>query len=201
MYTARAAVGPSQNSGAMLTELHRRRPEAIAARADLTHLPLRDRAASVTHAERVLQWTADPVSALAELRRVTARDGWLAITDTDWATFQVDHPDPGVRARLNAAARSWVPHPTFASTLAGQLHAAGSVDVAERRDVVAIDAWDPDDGDQHEGPPGLPLRAMAGAARAGEVAAIRADVDAVAEAARRGRFQATLELVTVIGRC
>jgi hypothetical protein len=62
--------------------------------------------------------------------------------------------------------------------------------VRTRHDTVTVAAWDPDDEDQADGPPGLPLHSIAGT-HAG-------DLHPVADRARRGEFLATVELVTVL---
>ncbi len=187
-------------SAVMVDALVARHPGAVAARADVEHLPLRGAAADLVHIERVLQWTARPAAALIELGRVTAPGGFVAITDTDWATLAIDHPDPEGAARVAAAARRWVAHPTLARSLPRRLADAGATDVVVRTDVVTILAWDPDDPGQHAGPPGLPLRTMAGAAVASERAVTEADVDTLADHARHGRFFAAVTLVSVVAR-
>jgi SAM-dependent methyltransferase len=179
-------------SDVMVRETRRRRPDARVARCDIARLPLRDGVADVLHVERVLQWTADPAAALAELLRVSVAGGWLALTDTDWGTLRVGHPDPAASARLTEAALGWVPHPRFAGELASQVTARGAHAVSTRRDRVTITAWDPDDPAQRDGPPGLPLHSIAGG-RASELGQ-------VAERARTGAFQADVVLVTVLAR-
>jgi len=185
-------------SGFMLAALRRRRSGAVVACADATRLPLRSGAIDLAHAERVLQWTTDAGAALSELARVS-RD-FVAITDTDWGCFAIDHPDEAAAARLSAAARRWVPHPLLARTVPRRLRDAGATEVSVRTDATAIAAWDPDDPEQRDGPPGLPLRTIAAAAPGSGGSAAAADVDALAELARRGRFFATLTLVTALGR-
>jgi len=143
--------------------------------------------------ERVLQWTDDPGAALRELWRIVPPGGWLAITDTDWGSFTLEHDDVAVGARMTAAAGAWVRHPRLATELPVRVWHLGTVDALEHRtDVVVIDEWQPDDPAQHRGPPGLPLRSIAPERPD--------DVDALAAAARAGRFRATLEIVTVVGR-
>ena len=178
-------------SHVMLRETRVRRPDARVVLGDVADLPLRDGTAAFVHAERVLQWIGDPGRALGELHRVVAPGGWLGVTDTDWGTFRIDHPDPGAADRLAGAALGWVPHARVARDLPTLFTALGARDVRTRHDVVTITAWDPDDPAQRDGPPGLPLHSIAG-----EHAS---DVDAVADAARRRAFRAALTLVTVIG--
>jgi hypothetical protein len=73
-------------------------------------------------------------------------------------------------------------------------------DLRTRADVVVITDWDPDDPAQRDGPPGLPLRAIAAAGPDGERGAPDADLIALATAARAGDFYASLTLVTVVAR-
>lgn len=182
-------------SAVMLDALRRRHPDADALRAALPHLPVRTGGVDLVHIERVLQWTAEPDACLAELRRLVAPGGWLAVTDTDWATFAVDHPDPGAAARLSAAAQRWVPHPTLARSLVDRLGQLGTGAVAHRHDVVTLERWDPDAPRETDGPPGLPLRMIADAGPCAPD-----DVEALADRARHGRFAATLTLVTALAR-
>lgn len=187
-------------STAMLGALRSRHTGASVAMADIGRLPLVDGGADLVHAERILQWTADPDAALAELCRITAPAGCLAVTDTDWGSFTVVHPDTAAATRLPAAALRWVAHPTLAPTLPDRLAALGATRMEVRSDTVTIDAWNPDDPAHGDGPPGLPLQAIAAAAEADERPATSADVDALARLARQGRFSATLTLVTVTCR-
>lgn len=184
-------------SNAMLQALRARHPRARPVLADLAHLPVRGGAADLVHVERVLQWVADPGAAVADLRGLTGPGGLVAVTDTDWGTFAVDHPDEAAAARLSDAALRWVPHPTLARTLPRLMAEAGATDVAVRTDAVEIVAWDPDHPDELDGPPGLPLRTIAEAA--GDRRA-ESDVDVLADLARRGRCFATLTLVSVVAR-
>jgi SAM-dependent methyltransferase len=167
---------------------------------DIARLPLRSGAARVVRAERVLQWIAHPDAVLAELWRVTTPGGWLAVTDTDWGTLAVDHPDPVAMDRLGRAALRWVPHPRLARSLPRVLRALGPAEVRMRADRVVVSAWDPDDPAQRDGPPGLPLRSIAAAAPTGDRAALGGDLAGLADAARRRGFYASLTLVTVAAR-
>jgi SAM-dependent methyltransferase len=176
----------------MLDEARRRRADACFVLADVARLPLRDGIAALVRIERVLQWAADPGTALLELRRVAAPGGSLAVTDTDWGTFTVDHPDPAAADRLADAALEWVPHARLARDLASMLAALGATDVRTRHDTVTTTAWDPDDPAQYDGPPGLPLHSIAGGHAA--------DLAPIASRARVGEFKAEVSLVTVVAR-
>ena len=116
-------------SHVMLRETRVRRPDARVVLGDVADLPLRDGTAAFVHAERVLQWIGDPGRALGELHRVVAPGGWLGVTDTDWGTFRIDHPDPGAADRLAGAALGWVPHARVARDLPTLFTALGARDV------------------------------------------------------------------------
>ena len=198
---ARSAVSIDvDRSVSMLTEATRRYPASRPALAEVRALPFRDGSGDVVRTERVLQWTTDPRVALAELWRVVAPSAWIAVTDTDWGTFAIDHPDPGANERFGAAALRWVPHPRFAGDLSRGLSDLGAATLIERADTVVISAWDPDDPAQHDGPPGLPLRSIAACGRSRDRAALEHDLDVLADRARRGHFSATLTLITVAAR-
>lgn len=170
--------------------------------ADAHDLPLGDAVGELVHTERMLQWLDRPEDALAELVRVTAPGGWLAVTDTDWSTFVVGPPSdaaPGAVADWAGAALRWVPHGRFAASLPGRFVDFGLTDVRTRTDRAVLAAWDPGAPDQFDGPPGLPLRSIAGAA-AVDPDAWSAELDRLAAAALAGTFCAELTLVTVLGR-
>ena len=183
-------------SSSMLRAARRRRPDARPVVGDVSELPLADGRFDLVHAERVLQWVERPARALSELWRAVAPGGVLAVTDTDWSTFSVDHPDPAAAARLAAAAQAWVPWSTFARTVARRLGALGATEVEVRADAVVIATWDPDGAGEVDGPPGLPLRAIAAAG----AETCSGDVDDLARLARSGHFLATLTLVTTVAR-
>jgi SAM-dependent methyltransferase len=179
----------------------RRHPSTLAVVADMAGVPFADHVADLVHVERALQWTADPDAALSEAARLVAVDGWLAVTDTDWSTFTVSLApgstgDDGAWAR---AAPRWVPHGHLAPELRDRLVDLGLTDVAHRSDRVVLNEWDPDDTAQHDGPPGLPLRAIAATAGP-NAASLSAQVDQLADLARAGSFRAELTLVSAVGR-
>jgi len=146
----------------------------------------------------VLQWASEPRVALIELRRVTTRGGWTAVTDTDWGSFTVHHPDEQACDRWAAAALGWVPHPRVAHELATALIELGASDVSSRTDTVVIAAWDPGDPTQHDGPPGLPLRSIAAGGAVADQPALARDLDVLADRVRHGEFRASVDLVTVL---
>jgi ubiquinone/menaquinone biosynthesis C-methylase UbiE len=182
-----------------------RHASTLAVVADMAAVPIADGSADLVHIERALQWSADPDAALTEAARLVAVDGWLAVTDTDWRTFTVDVAassssyGAGDRDAWARAALRWVPHGHLAPELPERLMALGLVDLEQRRDRVVLTDWDPDDRSQHDGPPGLPLRAIA-AAGGPHAAALSVQVDELVELARAGSFRAELDLVSVVGR-
>jgi SAM-dependent methyltransferase len=187
-------------SATMLDEVRRRRRGSLVVRADGHHLPLPSGVARVVHAERLLQWTADPSGALDELARAVAPDGWLAVTDTDWGTFAFDRPDPRAMDRWSEAALGWVPQPRFARGVGRACVALGLTEVHVRADAVVVTEWDPDDPAQRAGPPGLPLRSIAAGGAPSDHDLLRADLDAAADEARRGTFHALVALLSVLAR-
>lgn len=187
-------------SAAMLGALRGEHGASPVAVADVERLPLRDASVPVARSERVLQWTDHPDVGLAELWRVVAPGGWVAVTDTDWSSFTVDAPEPWMSDVLAEAALGWVPHPTVADSLSERLRRLGAVELRERSDGVTLVGWDPDDPGQRDGPPGLPLHSIAAGASSDRRGAAHEAVAAIADAARRGSFAATLSIVTVLAR-
>jgi ubiquinone/menaquinone biosynthesis C-methylase UbiE len=188
-------------SATMLATSRARNPAALRVRGVAEGLPVREGFAHLVHAERILQWTDDPFVALRALHRVVRRGGWLAVTDTDWATLEVSCADAHARERFARAALRWVPHARVAAQLADVLSELTVHDVESRTDVVEIDAWDPDDPSQRDGPPGLPLHSIGSAAStAADRAAVATDLARLAVDARAGRFAASVTLVSVLAR-
>jgi trans-aconitate methyltransferase len=181
-------------SAVMLRAAHRARVDAPVACGSVAALPFRCLSGSrpLVRVERVLQWTLDPYAALRTLWALVPAGGWLAVTDTDWGAFTIEHPDEAVREAVETAARRWMRHPTLAAELPDLVAARDPHETRTRRDTVVIEAWTPDLAGQDAGPPGLPLRSIA--PDRGEA------VDAIVAEARRGRFRATLDLVTVLAR-
>ena len=91
---------------AMLKEAERRAVEArlgtriVHHLADATRLPLRSGSFDASRSERVFQHLSDPAAALGELLRVTRRDGWVVVLDTDWGTLSLHSPEIEIERRL-----------------------------------------------------------------------------------------------------
>jgi ubiquinone/menaquinone biosynthesis C-methylase UbiE len=60
---------------------------------DATALPSDDDSFDVCRAARLLEHLDDPSGALAEMVRVTRREGRVVVFDFDWDTLVIDHPD------------------------------------------------------------------------------------------------------------
>ena len=187
-------------STAMLDVARRRHPTASVVRGDVAGLPFADGVASLVRAERVLQWTDDPRAELADLIRITTPGGLVAVTDTDWGTFVVDHPDPVAARRLSEAALGWVPRPEMARGLPRLLADLGLAQLEVRAHAAVLAGWDPDDPAQRDGPLGLPIRTIALGAPPDERDRALAEVEDLVALARRGRFFASVVMVTVVGR-
>lgn len=95
--------------------------------ADASTLPFEDGTVAVIRCERVFQHLTDPEAAVAEMARVLAPGGRVAITDSDWATAVVNVGDPDVVRRLNDATWQRMANPFAGRWLRTQLTRAGLV--------------------------------------------------------------------------
>lgn len=185
-------------SAAMLAALRRSHGATPVALADVAGVPLQEGSVGVARCERVLQWSDDPDAGLAELCRVVAPSGVVAVTDTDWSTLVVAAPERWMSEVVAEAALGWVPHPTFAASMAQRLRASGASRLRTRVDRVELGGWDPDAADQCDGPPGLPLRSILAAITNERRDAAGQAFVAIADAARRGSFAASLSIRRVL---
>ena len=71
--------------------------------ADAVQMPFDEGIFDAARAERLLQVlpkTCDPAAVLADMVRVTRKQGWVVMADTDWATASVDFSDPKLERKL-----------------------------------------------------------------------------------------------------
>ncbi|WP_052809875.1 methyltransferase domain-containing protein [Streptomonospora alba] len=135
------AVGVEPVAG-LRTEAERRAAErGVAvdmADGDVRSLAFPDGCFDIVRCERVLQHIEDPAQAVAEMTRVLAPGGRIALLDTDWSTA-VLHPGPAdVVDRVLDALSAPLANPQAGRQLRGLLVAAG-VDVADCEAATWID--------------------------------------------------------------
>lgn len=92
---------------------------------DASALPFEDGSVQVIRCERVFQHLPDSDAAVAEMARVLAPGGRVAITDSDWGTSVISVGDPDVVRRLNDASWRRTANPFSGRRLRGQLTRAG----------------------------------------------------------------------------
>lgn len=100
--------------------------------ASVYALPYADGSFDVAHAHQVMQHLADPVAALAEIRRVLRPGGLVAVRDADYATMTAFPPSPHVDAWLRVyheVARRNGAEPDAGRRLRSWAQAAGLVDL------------------------------------------------------------------------
>lgn len=78
---------------------------------DALALDLDDDAVDAYRSERTFQYLTEPERAWAEAVRVVRPGGRVAVTDTDWGTLTVDHPDEKLTHRLLAVRRPFPQNP------------------------------------------------------------------------------------------
>ena len=99
---------------------------------DIMALPFEDASFDVVHAHQVLQHLADPVGALAEMRRVTRPDGIVAVRDAVYSAMNWFPEPAGMeqwRSVYMATARANGGEPDAGSRLLSWARAAGFTDV------------------------------------------------------------------------
>ena len=100
---------------------------------DVMALPFEDASFDVVHAHQVLQHLADPVSALAEMRRLTRPGGMVAVRDAVYSAMAWFPEPAGMeqwRSVYMATARANGGEPDAGSRLLSWARAAGFTDVA-----------------------------------------------------------------------
>ncbi|PXX71350.1 methyltransferase family protein [Nocardia tenerifensis] len=108
---------------------------------DATALPLADGSVTGYRADKVLHTLADPAAAVAEARRVLARDGRAVLVGQDWDALVIDSDDPARTRALVHARADRVPNPRVARRYRNLLLDNGFTDVtAEVRTIVWTDA-------------------------------------------------------------
>jgi SAM-dependent methyltransferase len=191
-------------SDAMITEA-RRRTASIAAVdfrvGDAQHLEIDDRSLDAYRSERTYQWLPDPERALAEAFRVLRPGGRLVLTDTDWSTLVVDHPDSRLTGRILGAPKPpALHHPLSGRELLGRLRRLGARELSATAGTIVATVWDPASGPNVAAMPSLSMLA-AGAVEAGVVGRVEADrwVDVFESEARAGRFFLAVTMFAVAG--
>jgi len=108
-----------------------RRAEGVAlaidfAIADAADLPFADGSFTASRSDRVFQHLESPERTLAEMVRVTRRDGVVQIIDSDWESVLIDSSDCHVgREIVRYMAERAVPNGRIGRRLSGLFHAAG----------------------------------------------------------------------------
>ncbi|MEV4525829.1 methyltransferase domain-containing protein [Streptosporangium sp. NPDC049304] len=97
--------------------------------ADATTLPLDDGSVTGYRADKVLHTLAEPERAVAEARRVLARNGRAVLVGQDWDTLVIDSDDPDLIRTLVHARADIVPNPRVARRYRNLLLENGFVDV------------------------------------------------------------------------
>ena len=143
-------------STVMIDEARRRAAEAGVtvefSLGDATALEFADDTFDASRSERTFQWLADPARAASEMARVTRPGGTVAVIDSDWATFSLDHPDPVATGKMLDFLHRVRPEQAVGRRLGRLLRAAGLSDVAVAARAALFTEWDPD---TQPGPPGL----------------------------------------------
>jgi len=123
------AVG-IDSSETMIQAARRRFPSCSFTRAGATALPFPDGSLRWYRAERMYLHIHDPLPALREARRVLAPGGKVILIDNDLDTTAVSAASGGLTRTIIGALTDSLPAGRAGTLLAGQLAAAGFVDVA-----------------------------------------------------------------------
>ncbi|MEU8038892.1 methyltransferase domain-containing protein [Streptosporangium sp. NPDC049078] len=136
---------------AMIKIAAERRPAGEFRLADATALPLDDGSVTGYRADKVLHTLAEPERAVAEARRVLARNGRAVLVGQDWDTLVIDSDDPDLIRTLVHARADVVPSPRVARRHRNLLLENGFVDVTVEVHTIV---W--------TGTEGLPVLAILG---------------------------------------
>jgi SAM-dependent methyltransferase len=168
---------------------------------DAQALAFPDATFDACRSERTFQWLADPAVALAEMVRVTRPGGRVAVIDSDWDTFSIDHPDDVLTRRIFGFLHAHRPQQTVGRRLGRLFRAAGLEDVSVVARAALFTEWDPD---TQLGPPGLmPIALFVGSmVEAGVVTADEGArwVTQTMDMARHGDLCGSLTLYAACGR-
>ncbi|MBA2279896.1 MAG: methyltransferase domain-containing protein [Acidimicrobiia bacterium] len=179
-------------SWTMLTGAHPRGGRFV--RGDGAALPFATAALAGVRADRVLQHVADPEAVAAEMARVVAPGGVVAVIDPDQATLQVLGPDPRLAADVvRFRATVGIRHGFLAARMHEVLDGVGvATDGIER---FTVDLTDPDEAF------GIPTwgRVLVEAGWWDGRDAARFDAT-LADAAMAGHFRYVVDLVLTWGR-
>lgn len=163
---------------------------------DASALPFEDGSVQVIRCERVFQHLPDSDAAVAEMARVLAPGGRVAITDSDWGTSVISVGDPDVVRRLNDASWRRTANPFSGRRLRGQLTRAGlAVDADIGSSAVILP-------DEMLVDPALLRINSAAAVAEGAITQDEADrlEHEVVEAAKAGEVFFAVTMFSVIGR-
>lgn len=163
---------------------------------DASALPFEDGSVQVIRCERVFQHLPDSDAAVAEMARVLATGGRVAITDSDWGTYVISVGDPDVVRRLNDASLRRTANPFSGRRLRGQLTRAGlAVDADIGSSAVILP-------DEMLVDPALLRINSAAAVAEGAITQDEADrlEHEVVEAAKAGEVFFAVTMFSVIGR-
>jgi LmbE family N-acetylglucosaminyl deacetylase/SAM-dependent methyltransferase len=159
-----------------------------------------DASFDAVRSERMLQWVPDPARAVAEMARVLRPGGRVCLTDSDWATFDLDVGDPDIARRVRETFGVDRGRQTTVGGRLGSLaEAAGLAPLAEASATQVWANWDPDESPRPDG--WVPMLIMAQSlVEAGQLPADEIDrfVETMEEAARQGRFTMRLTMRSLI---
>jgi SAM-dependent methyltransferase len=166
---------------------------------DATRLELADGSFDAYRCERTYQHLTEPEAALAEACRVVRPGGRVAVIDSDWGTFVIDHPNRDLTERLATVPRRFPLNSWSGRRLRSQMVRAGLHDVIVRAETLVATSWDPD---VSPGVPGLP--AFERVAQGAQALGVFGEQDAtdwlktLADEAREGRFFVMITMVAVV---
>jgi arsenite methyltransferase len=93
---------------------------------------------------QVLEYVADPATALAQMRRALRPGGRVVVWDIDWATVSWHTADPERMARVLHAWDEHLTHPSLPQTLTARLRTAGFGQIRAEGHVFATAELDPE---------------------------------------------------------